>query len=295
MKNELDQFYTNPHESDNFVEQSKDVFKSLGYKNIKWLEPSAGSGNFLNSLKKVYKEIEYKAFDLEPKNINFNIEEKDYLEVTKRNLKGFDRDKLIVIGNPPFGKRAKLAIDFFNHSCKFSDTIAMIFPLQFRKWSVQSNLNDSYKLIEDLDVPKGSFLVGGAEYDVNTCFQIWTKRETKMSDLRIKEKPKITHDDFEAFIHNNTSTTMKFFDKDEYGWEFAVHRQGYYDYGQIVEDESFIRQHSNRQWIFIKPRNKTISKRLRKIDYERLSKMNTTIPGFGKADLIKEYIDKYDK
>ncbi len=204
-------------------------------------------------------------------------------------------EKTVVIGNPPFGKRAKLAIDFFNHSTKFSDTIAMIFPLQFRKWSVQSKLNKQFDLIADLDVPKGSFIVNGSEYDVNTCFQIWTRKKTKKQNLRILEKPPICHEDFEAFIHNNTPTTMKFFDKKIYKWEFAIHRQGYYDYNQIITDENFIKLHSNRQFIFIKPKNKQVSNRLKKIDYKKLSQMNTTIPGFGKADLIKEYIHKYGK
>ncbi len=290
MRNKLDQFYTNTRESSKIIQWSKLVFEELGYKEeINWIEPSAGTGSFLKAIAENYKDITYKAFDIEPKSKEFDIMGIDYLDVSEEDFLDFDRSKTITIGNPPFGKRASLAVDFFNHSCKFSDTIAMIFPLQFRKWSVQSKLNKEYKLIKDIDVSKDSFVVNNKITDVNTCFQIWTKKDTKIDDLRIKERPKIKHDDFEAFIHNNTKGTEKYFDKNEYGWEFAVHRQGYYDYSLLVEDESFIRKHSNRQWLFIKPKNKEVSNKLRKIDYKKLSKMNTTVPGFGKADLIKEY------
>lgn len=292
---ELDQFYTNPHESDHFVRMSKKIFEKLGYGKIHWLEPSAGSGNFILSVKKIYKNISYTAFDLDPQNNDLHINKKNYLEVKENNIKKSKDKELIVLGNPPFGKRAKLAIDFFNHSTNFTDTIAMVFPLQFRKWSVQSKLNEEFELIRDWDIPKGSFLVNNREYDVNTCFQIWTRKKNNFKNLRILYKPDISHPDFEAFIHNNTKQTEKFFDKKEYKWAFAVHRQGYYDYDQRITNELFVREHPNRQWIFIKPRNLEIRRRLEEIDYKKLSRMNTTIPGFGKADLIKEYKDKYGK
>lgn len=45
--------------------------------------------------------------------------------------------------------------------------------------------------------------------------------------------------------------------------------------------------------MFIKAKDEIILERLLKIDFEKLSKKNTTIPGFGKADLVKEYKELY--
>ena len=43
------------------------------------------------------------------------------------------------------------------------------------------------------------------------------------------------------------------------------------------------------QWIFFKAHSQEALKRLCQIDYDKLSKKNTSIPGFGKADVIVEY------
>lgn len=59
----------------------------------------------------------------------------------------FNEEKMIAIGNPPFGKRLKLAIDFFNHCTKFCHTIAFIVPVQFRKFGVQRHLDKDFHLI----------------------------------------------------------------------------------------------------------------------------------------------------
>src|SRR5439155_22611937 len=88
-----------------------------------------------------------------------------YLEKEKRN-------NYAVIGNPPFGKKGKLALEFINKVAKYIDTIGFILPLTFRRWSVQSKLNKDLQLIYDINLETNSFLVDNKIYSLNTCFQI---------------------------------------------------------------------------------------------------------------------------
>ena len=82
----------------------------------------------------------------------------------------------IVIGNPPFGFAAKLAIKFFNHAARGARYIGFIVPKTFRKVSVQAKLDLNFWLIHDVDIESDSFLVDGVEHDVPCCFQIWERR-----------------------------------------------------------------------------------------------------------------------
>ncbi|MCE8163747.1 MAG: hypothetical protein I3273_05800 [Candidatus Moeniiplasma glomeromycotorum] len=143
------------------------------------------------------------------------------------------------------------------------------------------------QLIYDINLEPNSFLANDKTYSLNACFQIWTKRKTEQKNLRIKERPITKHFDFEMYLHNNTQPTLKFFQKDKYRWDFAVVRQGFYDYHQKIEkvEELF----KNRQYIFFKSKNEIVKKRLLKLDFSKLAQKNTIIPGFGKHDIIMAY------
>ena len=75
-----------------------------------YLEPSAGSGNFLNYLSN------YVALDIKPE--DERIMEQDFL------IYQSEKKDYITIGNPPFGSRSGLAIEFFNKASLISDVIA---------------------------------------------------------------------------------------------------------------------------------------------------------------------------
>ena len=98
------------------------------------------------------------------------------------------------------------------------------------------------------------------------------------------------------YLYNITNkAVIKYFDKDKYGWDFAVPRQGYQNYNRRETDVSNIEK--NKQWIFFKCKNKEILDRLWNLDFNEISKLNTSTPGFGKADIIDYYnkIYKNDK
>ena len=277
--NNLDQFYTNPLVADELVETIHQLLHSA--KNMKFVEPSAGTGNFIDALiKSGVKRSSIKAFDLEPK--AKGIIQCDYLKKRMR----FNKDR-IIIGNPPFGKRGKLAIEFVNKGLKEGTYVAMILPNIFNRYMAQRQINPGAKLIFSYTLAEDSFLVGDKSYGVKCVFQIWTTKTTFASNKRILQAPQIRHDDSQTWIHNNTKHTQKYFDKEYYGWDIAVHRQGYYNYKQIITDPKELIP--NRQYFFIKAKNKKILRLIKKIDFVKLSKTNTQVLGYSTSDFVKEY------
>lgn len=132
-----------------------------------FIEPSAGSGNFLHFL----PPDRTIAMDIEPK--GNNILTQDYLcwkpEDTSK--------KFIVIGNPPFGLRGQLALQFINHSAKFAEYVCFILPQLFesdgkgvpRKRVHGFHLIHSERLDSHFIDPNNTNIV------VNCILQIWSK------------------------------------------------------------------------------------------------------------------------
>lgn len=180
----LDQFYTRDEVADElhgwFSNQcaAHNLCKSAP---PQFMEPSAGTGSFLRLLPP--GSI---AFDIDPKALG--IIQADFLEMRLEA-----RANLIVIGNPPFGKNANMAIRFFNHAASAATVIAFIVPLTFQKLSVQNRLDLRFHLLDELPVPKGSFIFEGKRKDVPAVFQIWVKR----SEQRQRIYPCTTHPDFQ--------------------------------------------------------------------------------------------------
>lgn len=112
-----------------------------------YLEPSAGGGSFLDYLSN------YIALDIVPE--DDRIIQQDYLQYNT------EKTDFITIGNPPFGSRSKLAIDFFNKAATMSDVIAFIVPVSFMKWSVQKNLNANFALYNYTYLEPESFSSNG--------------------------------------------------------------------------------------------------------------------------------------
>ncbi len=81
---------------------------------------------------------------------------------------------------------------------------------------------------------------------------------------------------------------MKYFNKKIYKWDFAVHRQGYYDYNKKIYKQEDLKP--NHQYLFIKCKNKQLLNSIKKIDFNKLAKQNaTTILGFSNSDFYEEF------
>lgn len=281
--NKLDQFYTSKLVVNEFLSILKS--KKIINENSILIEPSAGDGKFLDGFETFFPKNIYEAYDIEKNHPN--VLEQDFLQIQKAH-----NSRYVVIGNPPFGYKSKMAINFINKSSEFSDIVCFVLPIQFRRWSVQKQINKDFKLIYSSEnLPRNSFLVKNKPYNVNCLLQIWVNKKNvkfdKYKDLRIYEKPKNKHEDFKLWIHNNTNETLKYFDKDKYKWDFAVVRQGYYDYKEKIINPLNLIQ--NRQYLFVKYINEQSKLIFEKIDFEKLSNSNTSVKGFSNTDLVAEY------
>lgn len=208
-----------------------------------------------------------------------------------------NKTNFITIGNPPFGNRSKLAIDFFNKASTMSNVIAFIVPVSFMKWSVQKNLNSQFALHSYIYLEPESFLSNGEPYSVRTVFQIWVKKGSEYDNginLRLVKTPPISHPDFKIWQYNATPEAVKCVDED---WKYATYRQGYHDYNQIFTraDYSHIKEKmtsmKKQQFFFIKPLTEEAEKIILNMNFNALAERNTATPGFGKGDFVSYYME----
>ena len=247
----LDQFFTN----NNVVDKCLSSLNLLSYDII--VEPSAGSGSF-------YFKIEHKhkiAYDLEPKfpeTICY-----DFLE-TKPLV---EQGKILVVGNPPFGKNSSLAVKFFNHASSFADTIAFILPRTFRKPSIKNRLGEYFHLVEETILPKNSFHIpDGKMYDVPCVWQVWNKT----TKIREKIIVRMEHKDF------------KFVERKEA--DFLIQRVGG-GAGIVTKDMN----KKEPAYYNIKASDE-VYKVFERIDWNKSSKYDTAgNPSLSKGDIIEMY------
>lgn len=165
-KNPLDEYFTKPEISQQLFEKTKKIISE--YEDINkytWLEPSVGEGCFFRWLPR--KKI---GIDINP--TKYNTIQTDYLNYS------LPQKPLIVIGNPPFGHRGVLALEFINHSIQ-ADFVAFILPMFFQsvgKGSIRYRVKNFNLLYEQI-LPSNSFYTSdGREKDVKCCFQIWSRK-----------------------------------------------------------------------------------------------------------------------
>jgi hypothetical protein len=131
VRNEgLDKYYTKKSVAKDCIE-----FVEMNSFNL-IVEPSAGNGSFLDQISGNKIGI-----DISPE--SNNIKKMDFFHYTPPENSG----KILVIGNPPFGKCSSLAVKFFNHAGNWCDVIAFIVPRTFKRVSIQNRLNLNFKLV----------------------------------------------------------------------------------------------------------------------------------------------------
>ena len=162
---EKDQFFT----PNDIAIKCYDIFKDtidVDLNEYTFIEPSAGDGSFVKIL-----PPNTIALDIEPR---YNgILKQDYLKWSPDD----SAKKYIVIGNPPFGLRGHVALNFINHSYGFADYVAFILPQLFesdgkgspRKRVIGYNLIHSEKITGLFHTPINT------RVEINGVFQIWSK------------------------------------------------------------------------------------------------------------------------
>ena len=138
QKNLNDKFYTKPA----VAKQLINILDLQKYDLI--IEPSAGNGSFSKNIANCL------ALDLFPE--DESILQQDFFSFIPPKA-----NNCLVIGNPPFGQQAKLAIAFFRHAANFANTIAFILPKSFKKHSIQNRLPLNFHLEQEYELPENSF------------------------------------------------------------------------------------------------------------------------------------------
>lgn len=131
------------------------------------VEPSAGGGAFIPSIEEIFPQSNKIYLDLYPE--NSKIVEQDYLEFQyEKEL----NEKVLVLGNPPFGSRNNLARKFFNISAGYADYIAFILPI-----SQYENVASLYQfdLIRSEDLGLVPFYFEGEIREVRCCFNVYKR------------------------------------------------------------------------------------------------------------------------
>ena len=130
-----------------------------------FIEPSAGDGSFMKVL-----PAGSIGLDIEPR--GDHIQKQDYLTWKPADLK-----KYIVFGNPPFGLRGHLALNFINHSYEFADYVCFILPQLFEsdgKGSPRKRVK-GYNLLHSELLTAMFYSPDQQEVKINGVFQIWSK------------------------------------------------------------------------------------------------------------------------
>jgi len=162
-----DKFYTNP----DVAKKCFEAFLSLGLITDYFLEPSAGNGSF----SKLLPSNSF-AIDILPESPEIKVGNYFIFNIRLNNL--------TIIGNPPFGERNNLAKAFIEKACNEATTIAFVLPEVFEKSTMQKIFSPEFKLVFSEKLEDESFLLNGLGYNVYSVFQVWTKQDTNLPDLR---------------------------------------------------------------------------------------------------------------
>lgn len=166
-----DKYYTSPDLAEYCVNKTKEI---IGEENItEYIEPSAGSGVFLDILDKEDKP--YLAYDIEPEDDKGRIIKQDYLSLDLEYKNG-----RCIIGNPPFGFMTKLIIQFYKKSIQLGDYISFIMPVSFK---------DNIKQVVDFDLIYSEDL-GLRQYSdryIHCCLNIYKRPDNGLNKRNVNK------------------------------------------------------------------------------------------------------------
>lgn len=149
-----------------------DVFRRVAQDNgydlsgCVFVEPSAGEGCFTDLLPE--NRI---ALDIDPQ--ADGIQKADFLSWFPPRS-----GRYAVIGNPPFGVRGAIALEFLNRAARFAGIVGFILPMTFAsdgKGGAMTRVK-GLKLFHSEELPPDSFYAKeGADRSINTLFQVWAR------------------------------------------------------------------------------------------------------------------------
>jgi len=268
----LDKFYTIPAISEKCIAAVGGRYDWASWDLV--VEPSAGNGSFLSRIPTRNKV----GLDISPE--HSDILRQDFFEY--RPPAG---GKILVVGNPPFGRVCSLAVKFFNHAADWCTAIAFIIPKTFRRVSLQARLHRKFHLVHDADIPSVpcSFT---PPMNVKCCFQIWERKTEDRPVVALST----THADWD-FLPNGPvdaqgqPTPPK-------GADFALLAYGG-ECGRIVTSDLDTLRPKSWHWIKAKMNPVTLIERFSRLDYS-FSKNTARQNSVGRGELVAVYSETYD-
>ncbi|MDB0041502.1 hypothetical protein N9F16_00280 [bacterium] len=291
-----DQYFTKRSVTQKYTEITNKLFPFKDYDLI--LEPSAGEGAFLDYLPK-NKSL---GIDIDPQ--RKDVVKQDFFEYSTNK-------KTLTIGNPPFGIRNKLSVRFFNHAANFSDTIAFIIPNPWKMYSIHKRLDSRFKLVYEEQIEPFSFLkqgesrgkrhLGDNSTNVNCVFQIWTKEETDLPDLRKYEKDPKSHPDFTTYGYfadkNNIEDGLDydFLIRAWGGMPFAKRGPGRLSTGTVHDNGDNLKGNWRMQYTAIKAHKPYVREIIESIPIEDWWVCMSSMSNIPQELLIMKYIEYKNK
>lgn len=290
VKNHYDEYFTKPDIAKKILNKTLSIISR--YDNIKkflWIEPSVGDGSF-------YKILPKNKIGIDIKKTKFKTKKIDFLKYKLPNK------SIIVIGNPPFGHRGVLALEFIKHS-KNADYVVFILPMFFMskgKGSIRYRVKDLNLIYEEI-LPKNSFyLFNGKDKDVKCCFQIWSKKHKIKNNEFSWYAQKENNEPFNKYIEVKTVSLAK---NRECGKEWIFNKKAnwylsssFFSNIKIVNSFSEVKYKSGIAIIY-KTSNKQIIKKLNTIfknaDWKKYSSVATNgCHHIGKSHIFELLKDK---
>ena len=256
----LDQFFTKPEIAKKYYLKTLKFLKkeNINIEDCLFVEPSAGDGSFFKLLPKNQRI----GLDLYP--MAEGIIKKDFLNWTPPKT---DK-KIIFIGNPPFGYRAWLALNFMNHASKFADYIFFILPMSFQSEGKGSSKYrvKNMKLIHSEIIPNDSFYEpNGKIVKINALWQYWTKGENKIPNFNLFNK---YIDIFTVDQRKERLCGQEKMDKAD----FFIQRTFYNETPKLVKNFSDVK-YTCGYGIILKKKKKLIKKILSETNWEKHSNL----------------------
>jgi hypothetical protein len=247
-KIELDKFYT----KESIAKECISLLDLTEYDHI--IEPSAGSGAFSKNIPNCI------AYDISPE--ESTIIEQDWFSYENK-LDG----KILVIGNPPFGKRNHLSKSFIKHALPFAQTIAFILPDVYQKHTLQSIFPKDWRLKKIHTIPNNAFEINDKSYHVPCSFFIFDK--SKGNSLMFDINNYKTCDDFDIVLKNGDIFIMGAGLKVKMPTEVTPTNRGY--------------------WLKSKIKLEVLIENINNISFKGFSSANGGVSWLTKQEFIKAY------
>lgn len=204
------------------VDKTLEVLASKGFEISEVVEPSAGSGIFVDYISE--KGLPIIAYDILPEDSRTDIIKTDYLEEEIPYVKN-----RLTIGNPPFGSRLSLAQKFYKKSVETSDYMSFILPIS------QLNNSSSMYLFDLIHSEDLGLLVFSDSRKVHCCLNIYSRPKnglnkrnfSKLEDITIVRKDSKKYNSFKYDIRmcnwGNSSAGKILSEEEHYSSEYKIY------------------------------------------------------------------------